>query len=205
MWQYLVSGTILGFSAGVAPGPLLALVITETLRHNQKQGIRVALVPLLTDCPIILFSLVLVDRLAQFKPFLGWLSVAGALFVFYLAWESFNAGGIELTAPVSKPKSVRKGMIANFLNPHPYLFWITVGSPIILRASRVNLLSALLFVGSFYLLLVGSKMLLALMIGKYHSFLAGRLYTYLMRFLGVVLAVFGLLFLWDGLHLAGLL
>lgn len=189
----------------MAPGPLLALVITETLRHNQREGIRVALVPLLTDLPIIIFSLILVDCLAQFKTFLGWLSIAGALFVFYLAWESFRAVGVDLTAPTGKPKSVQKGMIANFLNPHPYLFWITVGSPIILKANRVNLWSALVFVGSFYLLLVGSKILLALAIGKYHSFLVGRLYTYLMRFLGVVLAVFALLFFWDGLHLAGML
>ena len=164
-----------------------------------------ALVPLLTDLPIIVVSLILLDKLAQFKPILGLISMAGALFVAYLALESFRADGIVLTTQGNKPKSMQKGMVANFLNPHPYLFWITVGSPIILKAKNVSLFSAVVFVGSFYILLVGSKILLAMVIGKYQTFLAGKTYKYIMRFLGVVLALFALFFLRDGLRLVGVL
>ena len=39
----LTSGLILGLPAGLVPGPLLALVITQSLKHNMKEGIKVAL------------------------------------------------------------------------------------------------------------------------------------------------------------------
>ncbi|MCD6225405.1 MAG: hypothetical protein J7K32_07820 [Deltaproteobacteria bacterium] len=53
MLTFLTAGTILGLSAGLIPGPLLTLVISETLRHNIKAGIKIAVAPLLTDLPII--------------------------------------------------------------------------------------------------------------------------------------------------------
>ncbi|OGT32916.1 MAG: hypothetical protein A2W28_01290 [Gammaproteobacteria bacterium RBG_16_51_14] len=53
MIYFLVTGAVLGISAGLAPGPLLALVVTETLKHGIRTGVRVALVPVCTDLPII--------------------------------------------------------------------------------------------------------------------------------------------------------
>ncbi|MDY6953588.1 MAG: LysE family translocator, partial [Thermodesulfobacteriota bacterium] len=52
----LAIGIVLGLSAGFAPGPLLALVISQTLRHNAVEGLKVALAPLVTDLPIILIT-----------------------------------------------------------------------------------------------------------------------------------------------------
>ena len=57
MTASLLTGVIFGLSAGFAPGPLLTLVITQTLKHNIKEGVKVALAPLLTDLPIILAAL----------------------------------------------------------------------------------------------------------------------------------------------------
>ena len=47
MINFLTIGTILGLSAGFAPGPLLALVISETLQHDIKSGVKVALAPII--------------------------------------------------------------------------------------------------------------------------------------------------------------
>ncbi len=49
MLDYLITGITFGFVAGISPGPLLALVISETIKHNHKEGIKIALSPLLTD------------------------------------------------------------------------------------------------------------------------------------------------------------
>jgi threonine/homoserine/homoserine lactone efflux protein len=45
MFEFLGTGTLLGLAAGFAPGPLLVLVISETLKHNIKEGIKVSLAP----------------------------------------------------------------------------------------------------------------------------------------------------------------
>ena len=41
---YITTGFILGLS-GLIPGPLLTLVISETLKHGVKEGIKVAASP----------------------------------------------------------------------------------------------------------------------------------------------------------------
>jgi len=59
------------------------------------------------------------------------------------------------------------------------------------------------FLFGFYLLLVGSKVLVALMAGRSRDLLAGRFYRLVMRVLAVLLAVFAvLLFRGELKHLA---
>jgi threonine/homoserine/homoserine lactone efflux protein len=93
--------------------------------------------------------------------------------------------------------------MVNALNPHPYLFWFSVGAPIMVKAQEENGFGALAFVTSFYVCLVGSKICLALIVGKSRAFLEGRIYVYTMRVLGVLLFVFALLLFRDGLGLIG--
>ena len=61
----LATGAFLGLSCGLAPGPLLALVLAQTLRHGPREGCKIALTPLVTDPPIIVVALVLAAKLAE--------------------------------------------------------------------------------------------------------------------------------------------
>ncbi len=205
MITFLTSGVVLGLSAGFAPGPLLALVISETLQHGVRSGIKVAIAPFLTDLPIIILIMFALPRFSNLQPLLGVISVLGGLFLFYLGYESIRIKGVVLDLHGCEPKSFRKGIMVNALSPYPYLFWFSVGMPILYRASEQSTVAALGFVGSFYLLLVGSKVVLALLVGKSTTFLSGRGYIYTMRFLGGLLIVFGLILFRDGIKLSGLL
>ncbi len=53
MTAFLLQGIVLGFAAGISPGPMLGLVISQTLRYGWRAGNLVALAPLFTDIPII--------------------------------------------------------------------------------------------------------------------------------------------------------
>jgi hypothetical protein len=53
----LATGAFLGLSCGLAPGPLLALLLAQTLRHGPREGCKIALTPLVADAPIILVAL----------------------------------------------------------------------------------------------------------------------------------------------------
>ena len=77
----LISGAVLGLSAGWSPGPLLTLVISETLRAGNTAGIRVAAAPLITDTPIIIVALILMPRLNASLGMMGGISLAGAAFI----------------------------------------------------------------------------------------------------------------------------
>jgi threonine/homoserine/homoserine lactone efflux protein len=204
-FPFLFTGILFGLVAGISPGPLLALVIAETLTHSRKEGILVALAPLVTDLPIVIVSVFLLAQFSHSHLILGAISVLGALFIGYLAYESLSVKTSGLNLQKIEPHSLRKGIIANFLSPHPYLFWIAVGAPMTLKAYKVNLLSACLFILGFYLFLVGSKIFVAFVIDKSRDFLKSRVYVYTIRLLGVVLLIFAALFLKDGFTLLGLI
>jgi threonine/homoserine/homoserine lactone efflux protein len=49
----VTTALVFGLSAGLSPGPLMTLVIAETLKRGIPAGIRIAVAPLITDLPII--------------------------------------------------------------------------------------------------------------------------------------------------------
>jgi len=205
MIHFLVMGSLLGFSAGIAPGPLLALVVSETLAHDVKSGIRVALAPLISDLPIVILTLFILSKLSEFHFVLGGISLVGGGVIFYMGVKGIRTSGGVLDMEDQAPRSLAKGVLVNFLSPHPYLFWISVGAPAMTRAMDVNTGAAICFVASFYLLLVGSKVGLALIVGRSKFFLKGRVYVATMKCLGGVLCGLALLLFREGLFLLGLL
>jgi threonine/homoserine/homoserine lactone efflux protein len=205
MINFLTIGTVLGLSAGFAPGPLLTLVISETLQHDIQSGVKVALAPIITDLPIIILTLFMLAKLSNFHSILGIISLIGGFFILFMGYESIRTKGVELNLQETKPKSLTKGILANALSPHPYLFWFSVGAPTMIKAMRQNIIAPLAFIGSFYALLVGSKILLAILVGKSKSFLGGNVYIYTMRVLGLILCVLAFALFRDGLKLLGII
>ncbi len=101
-------------------------------------------------------------------------------------------------------QSLKKGVIANFLNPSPYLFWFSVGSPQLLRAVETGPMTAIMFMVVFYAMLVGSKLCVALVTAGSRRFLKSGGYIYAIRILGVVLIVFAGIFVKTGLDKFGI-
>lgn len=157
-------GLTLGLGAGLAPGPLLALVVGSTLERGFAAGARVALGPLVTDLPIVVLSVLVLRGLPD--EVLAGLSLGGALVVAWLAVDALRPARDESAAAgaASAPGSwrdVRRGALVNALSPHPWLFWITVGGPLVVEAGDDGAAVAAGFVAGFYLLLVGTKVVLA--------------------------------------------
>lgn len=201
MIPFLAAGIVLGFSAGVAPGPLLALIMAETLQHGLNAGIKAALAPIITDLPIVLAAVLVLARLAHFHAVLGVISICGGFFLFRLGFKNIRIAGGKIPMEGIKENSLKKGIFANFLSPHPYLFWLSVGAPTTVRAMEHSVFAAAAFIGGFYVFLLGSEMIIAAIVGRSRSFLTGRAYIYTMRGLGVMLLIFGGLLFYDGFKL----
>jgi threonine/homoserine/homoserine lactone efflux protein len=201
MVYFFTIGAVLGLSAGFAPGPLLTLVISETLQHHIRSGVKVAVAPVITDVPIIIFTVFLLAKMSGFRNILGIISITGGVFILYMGYQSLLTKGVELNIEAIKPKSLTKGIIANALNPHPYLFWFSVGAPTVTKAMSQDIFAAVAFLLSFYTLLVGSKIVLAILVGKSKTFLVGNIYIYAMRFLGFALCVLAIVLFRDGMKL----
>ncbi|MEN8142727.1 MAG: LysE family transporter [Thermodesulfobacteriota bacterium] len=198
MTNYILAGTLLGLSAGFAPGPLLTLVISETLRHNTRAGIKVALAPIITDLPIIALCVFLLDKLSSLNTVLAVISIIGGMVVLAMGLQGLRTKGTEIFLDEVRPRSLLKGVTVNIFSPYPYLFWLSVGSPIMLKAADLSLLAAAGFVGTFYLFLVGAKLLLAVLTGRSRAFLSGRAYLLTMKLLGLLLVFFSFFLFREG-------
>lgn len=201
MLTYLFAGVSLGLSAGLVPGPLFATVIAQTMKYGFREGAKAACSPLLTDLPIIVAAVWLLASLAAYRQLLGLLALAGGLFVAYLAWENFRARPPSAAPDATAANSVLKAAAVNILSPHPYLFWLTVGGPLIVGGYRENPAHAVLFLASFYLSLIGAMILLALAVAKTRRAFTGRRYTAVMKVLAGGLLLLAALLLREGYKL----
>ncbi len=190
-------GGFLGLTAGISPGPLLTLVISETLKHGRKEGFKVAISPLFTDVLIVGTSVFIFKSLSQFHLMLGFISLLGGLFIAYLGWETISTKALVSDQSVSA-NSLRKGILANLLNPHPYIFWITVGAPLAIKAYQTSIFATIGYFLAFYICLTGSKILIVHLVGKSKAFISNSAYIWIMRFLGVCLFVFSGFFILEG-------
>jgi threonine/homoserine/homoserine lactone efflux protein len=193
---------LLGMSAGLSPGPLSTLVITETLVHNIRAGIKVAMAPLITDLPIIALCVFVLSRLSGFNSILGIVSLVGGVVVLFIGFKSMQIRPQTFEVTQIRSRSLSKGVLVNFLSPHPYLFWLSVGAPIVAKAAQeVAIEASIAFLVCFYLMLVGSKVGLAILIGRFKQVLKGRAYILTMRVLGLLLCFLALFLFKDGLTL----
>lgn len=204
MVTFLASGLVLGLSAGFSPGPLLALVLSQTLRHGAKEGVKVAAAPLVTDLPILLASVLLLSGVSEVRPLLGVLSLLGSAVVLRLAWAGLRTESLEVGVVEEEPRSLWRGAAVNALSPHPYVFWLTVGGPTLLKAWSRTPAAAVGFAAIFLGCLVGAKSLLALIAGRGRHLLTDRAYRFVMKALGALLLLFACVLLRDGLVLLGL-
>jgi threonine/homoserine/homoserine lactone efflux protein len=193
--EFLISGLALGLAAGISPGPLFALVISESLLYGRKEGIRVALAPLVTDAPIILITYFIMQQLRTLDLVIGVISVAGALFLFYLGYINLRITELNIVFDEQKNNSLKKAILTNLLSPHPYIFWLTVGGSFL---GKGKLATGSLFVAGFYLMLVGSKIILALLSAGAKDYLKSEGFLVVVRLTGVVMIVFGVFLLNNG-------
>ena len=99
----LTIGFLLGAPAGFSPGPMMVLIIAETLRHGIRAGAKVAFMPLLTDAPVLLVSGFLFTKISNVDFMLGVISMAGAAFLIYLGVK-----GIKNSSNLSNQMDMQK-------------------------------------------------------------------------------------------------
>ena len=200
MLANLILGLSVGLSSGLSPGPLLTLVISASLQRGFRGGLQVALAPLVSDFFIVSLSILVIGNLPP--SVLRWVGTIGALVVFWLGFETIRSGRTATLEAGEEPKEggrqdLWRGVIVNLLNPHPYLFWATIGGPTLVNGWRTSPGYALAFLVPFYVALVGSKVALAWLVGSQSGRLSETWYRRLLMGCGVLLLGMGGLLLWQ--------
>lgn len=200
--ETLLAAVSLGLFAGVSPGPLMALVLTASLERGFRAGALTAIAPLLTDAPVILLSLVVLGRVPE--SLLSAITVAGGAFVAWIgvrtiveARRSVAPGGAP--AEPTDRRYVWRGALVNLLSPHPWIFWFTVGTPLMIERWPVAPWESIAFLAVFLGLLVGCKVVVAWATSHGRRFAGTLGHRRALVVLGALLIVFAAWLVWQGL------
>jgi threonine/homoserine/homoserine lactone efflux protein len=86
-------------------------MISETLQHDVKSGVKVALAPIITDLPIVILTLFILSKLSSFHNILEIISLTGGFVILFMGYERIRTKGVELNLQQTKPKSLTKGIL----------------------------------------------------------------------------------------------
>ncbi len=192
------AGIALGVFEGIRPGPLLTMVIRETLTGGWSAGARAALAPIFTDGPIIIVSIFLSGWIADQPTVLFLISILGAGF---LVWFGIDCFRIEPPDPDLDQEEITgsfmRGVITNLLNPNVYVFWFLIGGPLMASAADEEPLAPVAYALSFLISIIIVKMTIALFFHRTRGSLSPTAYRTALGICGLGMFGFSLGFVFQ--------
>lgn len=197
MTRWLLLGSLLGLLAGGVPGPFSALVAATALERGFRHGLKIAFLPLGSETAIMLVTALVLFRVPEGT--LRWMGAATGLLVFYLAWRTWRAAGErkEDDRPTAPGTGVAQAAAVELLSPAPWVFWLMVGSPLVLTAFRQGTAQAAAFVASFLAALAGAHATLAFVASRGRNVLEPRWRARLLRAGSGALVLAGGVLVWH--------
>ncbi|MEA4907148.1 MAG: LysE family transporter [Chloroflexi bacterium] len=194
---YFTQGIILGLYAAVSPGPLQAFLFAHALRYGWKRTLPAALAPIFSDGPVVVLFLLLFSQAPD--GLLTAVRLVGGLYLLWMAWGAYQARAEESTTatdPAAGGRPLVKAAAMNLLNPNVYIFWGTIGAPIVLEEWERLSPPGVRFLGAMYGTMIPATALLILLFSSARRLNAG-LRSGLNVALAGVLLLFGLYQLWQ--------
>ena len=213
MLTTLLTAFILGLFAGLAPGPYTTMVVGTALERGLKPALRLAFTPLVTDVGPVLVTALVLERLSW--PALTLLGLAGGVVIAMIGTRFLtrHAGPVPREAsareaassaplaPKDTDQSARFGhvVLSSLLSPAPWLFWLVVGSPLLLRAWERSPTQGVLFLIVLFATNVGSASSLAWAASHGSRLMAPSHRRWVLRLVGVGLIGAGGFLVWQSM------
>ena len=197
-----IAGITLGIIEGIKPGPLLTIVIRETLSGGFKAGIRAASAPIFTDGPLIILSIFVAGWIATQPLIFCGISLVGAIFLTRMGLECFSPEIPDIDSDkIDISRSFKRGIITNLLNPSVYVFWFLVGGPIMATAADTEPLAPVAYAVSFLVSIVSVKITIAYFFSKAQVNLSSSNYQLVLRICGIAMLFFAISFVYRAFEL----
>lgn len=200
MVSVFFEGFILGLGAAVPLGPINLLIMNEALR-SYKKAVAIGLGAMSADVTYLLLVLYGMSHYLKEGLFLNSVSIAGGLFLLYLAFLIFKGSKQDIQkATLVKDTSIFskyiEGYILTLLNPYTLGFWLSVTSYSTTTTSLSMTIIGLIFAISLWITLM-----------PYFIYKSKRLITQKISFIiavisSLILLFFGLTLLMNSLSKA---
>ena len=188
-----IAGATLGIVEGIKPGPLLTMVIRETLSGGIRAGLWTAAAPIFTDGPLVIFSLFAAAWIATNPSALLVITLAGAIFLAQMGYECFGLEPPNVDEEAPPPTgSFLRGIITNLLNPNVYVFWFLIGGPLMASAADEEILAPIAYAITFLVTIMLTKAAIAYAIHRASGNISAIVYRRLLAICGLVMIGFSL-------------
>ena len=199
MPTYLVLGITFAFAAAIEQGPLQSISYLANFGVGWRRTILASCAPLLSDAPIIAFSLFILSHIPPSA--LQGLQIIGGLYFLYLALDAFKtyrSYDTEKVLQVSGQNTLVKAVFCKSLNPNPYLVWSLVMGPLLLKAWQMAPFNGIVLLIGFYATMVLSLFGTIMLFSALRN-LGAKINRVLIGISGIALGGFGLYGLWSGI------
>ena len=192
------AGAVLGVVEGVKPGPLLTMVIRETLSRGLRAGVWTASAPIFTDGPLVIVSLLAAGWISTQPTILIAISILGAGYLLKMGIECFS---LEPPSPditdIDLSHSFKRGVLTNLLNPNVYVFWFLIGGPLMASVADREPLAPAAYALTFLVSIIIVKCLIALVFDRTRGNLSHSTYKGVLSVCGIAMIVFAAGFLFQ--------
>ncbi len=193
----LALGFLIGLTGALAPGPTLVATINASLRGGWSMGPRVTLGHMAVE---LLMVLLIVAGVSVVLSDYTWL-IAGigglALVVFgLLTLHQALTATIDIT--VEQAQAVRPflaGVVTSISNPYFWIWWITVGSALLIGAYKGGIVLAVAFIAGHWVADLGWFTLVSVSIHRGRFILGEHQYRWILGLCGAFLIIFGVYYL----------
>jgi threonine/homoserine/homoserine lactone efflux protein len=145
----LVAGILIGLSLAVPPGPINAIIATESVKRSYFDGIKVGLGAMTADATYLVITLVGVTVLFKGDTVKMIVSLVGGLILAYMA--------IMILKDFKKPlkengkKDLKNhyltGLTIGLMNPAQILWWLTAGAALIANFNAPGIVGFFIGIG----------------------------------------------------------
>ncbi|MEF8776015.1 MAG: LysE family translocator [Haloarculaceae archaeon] len=147
----LVAGAVFGLALAAPPGPMNAIIAEETVVRGWTAGFWAGLGAMVADATFLALSLAgVVAFVGEFPRVRGAMIGIGGLLMLYFAYgavRSARAVFVPEEGPEGESKGFRKAFALALTNPYQILFWLTVGVAL-LEPGTVDVLGYVPYVGA---------------------------------------------------------
>jgi threonine/homoserine/homoserine lactone efflux protein len=192
----LVLGFLIGMTGALAPGPTLVATINASLAGNWTAGLKVTLGHIVIETA--LFFLIILGLASVASPYTTVIAVIGgiALIVFGI----LTISGSRRASLSTKPETVAAspymaGFLTSAANPYFWIWWLSVGSALLISSLEGGLLLAVIFMIGHWGADASWYVFVSTGVSKGRTILPDTTYHRIMAACGVFLVLFGLYYL----------
>jgi len=197
----ILTAVLLGSFAGGVPGPYTTMVAGTALERGFRAGFRLAAVPLVTDIVPMLLTALLLERLSWTA--LTLLGIAGGVIVSGVGVRFLrrHSRDPELSDfDRGQSASFGHAALSVFLSPAPWLFWLIVASPMLLRSWDRSWAEGVLFVVLLFGTNIGTASALAWAASHGRRLMTDAWRRRVLQVVGSGLVVAGAVLVWQAME-----